>query len=232
MTERGPLPRDVRSDRWFRFIGWLGGWIVRLWGSTLSIDWIGLTEPREPGEQHRHVIWCFWHGHLLTLTYSHRNLGIVVLVSRHTDGEIISQIIDHLGYGVVRGSSTRGGLRALLEAVKAAKAGHPPAVTPDGPRGPIHELQSGVLHISQRSQVAIVPMAVNSVRRTRLKSWDRFLIPHPWSRVVIVVGDPIQVPAGIDAKTVEKEWGPRVTEGLRAVNARADEWRAERTGER
>ncbi len=139
------------------------------------------------------VCYAFWHGNLLSLAYTHRVRGAVVLVSRHGDGEIISQIVCRLGYGVVRGSTTRGGLRALIQMAAEGRRGHPLGVTPDGPRGPRRMLQAGVLHIAQRGRIPIVPLAVEAVRRRELDSWDGFMIPHPWTRVAIVTGPPIRL---------------------------------------
>jgi len=225
-------PRELRTERAFRWAGWLGAVFVRLWGATLNIEFLGTEHLREVEGKGEGRLWAFWHGGLLTLAYAFRNQGIVVLVSRHSDGEYISQVVCRLGYGVVRGSSSAGGLRALLEMVRVGRAGHSLAVTPDGPRGPRAQLQSGILHIAQRSRLPILPLAVEAVRRTELGSWDRFLIPHPWSRVVIVIGEPIWIPPRLDAEEVEREWSRRVADALGAVEGRAAAWRAARTGER
>jgi lysophospholipid acyltransferase (LPLAT)-like uncharacterized protein len=225
-------PRELRGDRLFRWIGGVGALLIRLWGATLNVEWIGTENLREVERTGRGHIWTFWHGGLLTLAYGYRGKGIVVLVSSHKDGEIISQIICRLGYGVVRGSSTRGGMRALMQMARVGRQGHTLAVTPDGPRGPRRELQSGVLHIAQRSGLPIVPMAVEAVRRTELASWDRFLIPHPWSRVVIVLGPPIWIPSDWEAAEVEREGGSSVTAALREVEASAAAWRSARTADR
>jgi lysophospholipid acyltransferase (LPLAT)-like uncharacterized protein len=197
---------------------------------TLQVDWLGEEHVRAVEREGERVLYAFWHGQLLTLTYTHRGRGIVVLVSRHKDGEIISQILCRLGFGVVRGSSTRGGLRALLEMARVGRDGHPLGVTPDGPRGPRHQLQNGVLLIAQRSGFPIIPLAVEAVRRTELSSWDRFLIPHPWSRVVVVTGPPLRIPEGLEFEELESVWAPRVASALTAAFVQARRWRAERTG--
>lgn len=103
-------------------------------------------------------------------------------------------------------------------------------VTPDGPRGPRFLLQNGVLHIAQRSGLPIAPLALEAVRRTELSSWDRFLIPHPWSRVVVVCGPLIHLPEGLAIEELEREWGPRVTAALAECEAQAAAWRAARVG--
>jgi lysophospholipid acyltransferase (LPLAT)-like uncharacterized protein len=225
-----PPPRDLSGRHLDRWTGILGAGLIRLWGATLSVDWIGPLNLQEIERLQLKVVYTFWHCGLLPLTFTHRGRGIVVLVSRHKDGEIISQIICQLGFGVVRGSSTRGGLRALLQMARTGREGRSLAVTPDGPRGPRHVLQSGVLLIAQRSGHPILPLCVEAVRRTELRSWDRFLIPHPWSRVAVAMGPPVWIPEGPDMNELETVWGPRVADALAAVEAQVAAWRRERTG--
>jgi lysophospholipid acyltransferase (LPLAT)-like uncharacterized protein len=227
---RGSPPRDLLPDLKNRLIGALGSWTIRILGATLNVEWIGRSNIERIEQLDERVVYAFWHAHLLTLTYTHRGRGAVVMVSRHSDGEIISQIVCRLGYGVVRGSTTRGGLRALLEMVRAGRDGYPLAVTPDGPRGPRHELQSGVLHIAQRSGMPIVPVAAEALRRTELDSWDRFQIPHPFSRVVIVVGSPLGIPREIPTEELERDWRPRVAEMMYETEEKARSWRVAQLG--
>lgn len=234
MTEAAEksISSDLSANLGYRLSGLFGAGLLRLLGSTWQIDWLDAAgRPSSPPGK-RPVIFSFWHGKLLPLAYTHRSLGVVVLVSRHGDGEYISQIICRLGYGVVRGSSTRGGLRALMEMARAGREGHPLAVTPDGPRGPRRDLQPGVLHIAQRSGLGIVPLGLESVRRTELDSWDRFMIPHPWSRVAVVAGEEIRIPPSVPPDELEPEWGPRVRGAILRCEGVASAWRADRTGAR
>jgi len=210
----------------------LGAGLIRLWGATLAPDWIDLRGERVAGPAPGPCIFAFWHSAILTLTYFYRSRGFVVLISRHDDGEYISQMICRLGYGVVRGSSTRGGLRALMEMTRAGRHGHGLGVTPDGPRGPRRVLQMGILHIAQRSGLPIRPVAAEAVRRTELASWDRFQIAHPWSRVVLVSGDPIVIPEDAGTEELESVWGPRISDALGACSERAALWRGQRIGAR
>lgn len=225
-------PRELLPGLRHRLVGVIGSMVLRMLGATWTISWIGdergwLSPGSGTGPR---CIWAFWHGMILPLAYSHRGRGVVVLVSKHGDGEIISQIICAMGYGVVRGSSTRGGLRALLQMARAGEAGFPLSVTPDGPRGPREVLQPGILHIAHRSGLPIVPLAAAALRATRLRSWDGFLVPHPFSRVAIATGTPIAIPSETPAERLEPEWGPVVASGLRSVNELADRWRSTRTG--
>jgi len=140
-------------------------------------------------------IFAIWHGHLLPGLWHHRNEGVTVLISEHRDGEIVARAAQSLGYGLIRGSTTRGGGRALISLVRALRAGHEIAITPDGPRGPARKFAPGALVAAQRSDAFILPVAVSASRSWRLKSWDRFMIPKPFARVTIAYGPPTKVEA-------------------------------------
>ncbi len=232
---RLPAPRpetELSRKPRYVWIGRLGSLLVRLWGRTLRITWRVPPSVRELEHGGEHLIYSFWHGHILTLTYGYRGREIVVLVSRHGDGEIISQILHRLGYGTVRGSSTRGGLRALLEMARDGRRGHPLGVTPDGPRGPRHVLQPGVLVIAQKSGLPIVPMSVGMRRGRLLDSWDRFQLPYPFSRVLVLLGDPIHVPPEGEGEAFLAEWGGRVSAAIEELETKAEAWsRGERIPE-
>jgi lysophospholipid acyltransferase (LPLAT)-like uncharacterized protein len=140
------------------------------------------------------VIFVFWHGHLLPLVHYQRHEGIVVLVSEHSDGEIIARILHRSGFGTARGSSTRGGARGLRELVRAGREGRDLAVTPDGPRGPRHQVKAGALAAAQMTGFPLLPLAVRVSSAWRLDSWDHFLIPKPFSKVRIEYLAPRFVP--------------------------------------
>lgn len=140
-------------------------------------------------------IFAIWHGHLLPGLWHHRDEGVTVLISEHRDGEIVARAAESLGYGLIRGSTTRGGGRALISLVRELRAGHEVAITPDGPRGPARKFAPGALVAAQRSDAFILPVAVSANRSWRLKSWDRFMIPKPFARVTIAYGVPTKVEA-------------------------------------
>src|SRR3954463_8029237 len=125
----------------------------------------------------RPFIFALWHGHLLPLLWYHREEGVMVLISEHRDGEVVARAAESLGYGLIRGSSTRGADRALISLVRELEAGHEIAITPDGPRGPAHTFAPGALVASQRTGCPIVPVAIEADRAWRLNNWDRFMIP-------------------------------------------------------
>lgn len=175
----------------------LGPWLIRLLGRTWRIRWVGEEHYDACRADGGNVIHAFWHGRLLALTFSHRNRAIQILISRHRDGEIIRRITGSLGFGSVRGSTGKGGARAILQMVKKGRAGFDLAITPDGPKGPREKAQGGLLLIAQRSGLPILPLSAASSKGRILNSWDRFRIPAPFSRVIIGYGPPIRVPADI-----------------------------------
>lgn len=149
------------------------------------------------------IIFVFWHAHLLPLAYGHRDEGIVTLVSDHGDGESLVRLIRHWGFGAVRGSSTRGATKALKGLIRAARAGKDLALTPDGPRGPAREFKPGALAVAQATGLPIVTLAAGASGAWRLRSWDRFLIPHPFSRLCLAYGPPRRIPADLDRAALE-----------------------------
>ncbi|HEU0013719.1 MAG TPA: lysophospholipid acyltransferase family protein [Longimicrobium sp.] len=144
--------------------------------------------------QGRPVIWTLWHGTLLPLTFSHRNEGIVTLVSRHRDGEYITRAVRRWGYTAVRGSTSRGGLEALRELIQHVRQGRSLAITPDGPRGPREKMKPGPVLIAQRTGAPIIPAMAVASRAWYVGGWDRFLIPKPMARLTLGYGEPLFVP--------------------------------------
>jgi lysophospholipid acyltransferase (LPLAT)-like uncharacterized protein len=185
-------------------------WIVR--AGTLLIRLIAMTwrvrrvndEPvralRASGQR---VIFTLWHGELLPLLWDHREQGIAVVISEHRDGEIIAQIAERLGYATVRGSTSRGGGRALIGLMRTIQAGRDGAVTPDGPRGPAHVFAAGAAIAAQRTGAPLVMVRASASRAWHLKSWDRFLVPKPFATVRVIYGPIVTVSAASPREAAE-----------------------------
>ena len=152
--------------------------------------WRPIYEARRP-----HVF-LLWHEALLPLLWQHRGQGVVIVVSEAREGQYLADLARSLGYAAVRGSSTRGGARALLGAVRELQEGRSVAFTPDGPRGPRRELKPGVLAAAQRGHATVVPIHAEAEWAWRLHSWDRFVIPKPAARVTVRYGRPFEVEPG------------------------------------
>ncbi len=169
------------------------------------------------------VIYAFLHGDQALLYRAFRYRKIVVLSSLSRDGEIQTQILKGLGYGVIRGSSHRGGGRALLEMVDWVKQGWNSALAVDGPRGPVGVVKPGIVTLAQRTGRPIVPMVARARWRKILsKAWDQYQIPLPGTRGVILLGNPIEVGAekGVEGR---ERIRVQVEEELRALSQRGEE---------
>lgn len=164
---------------------WLGAWLVRLLAVTWRVRVHGpevRLQTRATGEP---VVLAMWHGELLPLVWYYRGKGIAPLISTHADGEIIARICESLGYEPIRGSSSRGGARALLEAVRVLGERRDVAFTTDGPRGPRRQSAPGVGMAAAKAGAAVVPVGVEVDRKWQLQSWDGFVIPKPFARVTV-----------------------------------------------
>lgn len=200
----------------------LGVPLLRLLVRTWRMHEVG----REPWQAHRAsgrgVVIALWHGQMLPLMAHHGWEGIAVLTSEHQDGEIIARVAEAFGYGTLRGSTSRGGSRALLEIVAAVRAGREIGVTPDGPRGPQHTFSPGALVAAHRAGVPVVGVVAHADRSWRLRSWDRFEIPKPFARVMIAYSAPLPVPgAGARDAAAAAPAFERMMHDLAAQAARA-----------
>jgi lysophospholipid acyltransferase (LPLAT)-like uncharacterized protein len=151
----------------------------------------------------RQPIFAFWHGRILAATLYFRDRGIVVMTSENFDGEWIARIIRHFGYDTARGSSSRGGARALVQLRRDLASGHAAAFTVDGPRGPARVAQPGAVWLAGATGCPIVPFHIEASSYWTLKSWDRHQVPKPGSDLAIAIGEPIDVPSGADEATIE-----------------------------
>ncbi|MCK5131492.1 MAG: DUF374 domain-containing protein [Candidatus Sabulitectum sp.] len=147
------------------------------------------------------VLYAFWHGEQLPLIFTHRGMGIQILISRSRDGSLVSAICEKMGFKTVRGSSSRGGASAARQLVGALRKGNAVAITPDGPKGPPEIVKKGVSLISKRAEVPVVPYGVCAFPAVRLKSWDSFMIPLPFAKLVISEGKPVP-PEHCDQETL------------------------------
>lgn len=172
----------------------LGHLAIRLIGPTLRVTFT--YEPGTEDEPKTHpAIYCFWHRCVFACAYIFRGHGIRVLTSRSYDGEFIARIIERLGFKAIRGSSSRGGVRALRELERELQAGEFVAFTIDGPRGPRYVAKPGPVHLSRATGAPIFCFHVAVQRAWILNTWDQFMIPFPFSRVHCYVRSPIRIPS-------------------------------------
>lgn len=177
--------------------------LISIIGKTIRYETDGLEHFDNVAAAGRVPIYAFWHEHIFAGTYFFRNRGIVVITSQSLDGEYIARFIQRLGYGSVRGSSTRGGVGALVDMIRLMKQGLPMAFTLDGPRGPRREAKPGALLLAKKTGNPIVPFVLKSERYWTINSWDKLQIPKPFTRVHLVVADPVYVAPDASEEEVE-----------------------------
>ncbi len=176
-----------------QFIPFLASLFIRLIGKTVRLEITGEEKLARARGKNSNVIYAFWHNRMFLLIYAHRNQGICVMVSRSRDGETLSRAVNRFGFTPVRGSSSRGGSFALLGLSKKLGKGYDGAVTPDGPRGPRYRTQMGIIHLAMTSRCPIVPVTYCASRKLVLKSWDGLIIPCPFTKSVLIYGEPVEV---------------------------------------
>ena len=163
-------------------------------------------------------ILAFWHMHILSAFFSLWRNPMIVMLSRSKDGELIARCTRWFGADSVRGSSTRGGSRALRAIIREAREGKNLTFTPDGPKGPPFVAKDGTIYAARMTGLPIVPMALAGTRTKRLRSWDRTIVALPFSRLTYVYGAPMTVPRDADVE----EWRVKLEETLIALTAEAE----------
>jgi lysophospholipid acyltransferase (LPLAT)-like uncharacterized protein len=189
-----PPPDEARQGTGRRLrvaaIAFVGGLFLRLLGFTWRVRREGGEHFDEMLRRKEPFIVVFWHGEIVPVTWVHRHRGVAPLISRHADGEVIARIVEGLGYRTIRGSTSRGSVRALLEAAQRVNEGVTIGFTPDGPRGPRHVFAPGALIVAQRTGRPIIALGATASSAWRLRSWDRHLIPKPFATVTVRYSEP------------------------------------------
>ena len=194
---------SIREQTVLFLISRLGALFILLVGMTWRFQIFGDQNVQGVWARGKNPIYAFWHGRMLAFCYSNRRQNIHIMVSEHRDGEIIARIVRLLGFVPVRGSTTRGGRKALFQIAGRIGTGKDVAITPDGPKGPRWRVQPGVIALAQRTGMPIIPAANGVSFGKTLLSWDRFLIPMPFSKVAVLLGSPISVPRKICGEDFE-----------------------------
>jgi len=177
-----------------RFIHWLVPQLIRLIIVLLagSMRWRVVGDPFVAGKTAPFLL-CFWHARMLMMPHAFRGWQGEMLISEHRDGAFIADTMHLLHIKTVRGSTTRGGARALLKMIRAARQGGDIGITPDGPKGPREVVQAGTVQMAMKAKVPLRAVCYAADRQWRVGSWDRFYIPKPFSRGVVVYGEPLTI---------------------------------------
>jgi lysophospholipid acyltransferase (LPLAT)-like uncharacterized protein len=207
MTPRKRI--EIRGDRKTAIIGTLAGWSMKLLATTLRMEvrdecGIGSARGKMPP-----VIYVLWHSRFFTVPPAWQRLcgrhrKTVVLTSASRDGDMVARAMAVFGLDAVRGSSSRRAVAALVGLKRALLEGCDVCLTPDGPKGPRYQVQAGFIKLAQASGAPIVPIHVRFSSAWRLKTWDRFVIPKPFSRVEVVFSEAITVPRELDEGAFEQ----------------------------
>jgi lysophospholipid acyltransferase (LPLAT)-like uncharacterized protein len=202
------------------FVGWV---LISIWSRTIRMVRVNREIPERLGSEGKNFIYAFWHGRQFLLFHFHRDSGAVIPSSESRDGEIQAGILKRFGFGVVRGSSKRKGERALLGLVESLRRGKDIGLAVDGPRGPIYEVKEGVVYLAGKLSKPIVPVSTSASRYWTLeKAWDKYLLPKPFTRGVIVYGNPIHV-HGIRGDEIESK-RRELQDALNRVMKQADDF--------
>lgn len=200
-------------------------WLIKIIGKTICYetdDW----ENFERIERAGHVpIYSFWHNRIFAGTYFFRNRGIVVITSQSFDGEYIARFIQRFGYGAVRGSSTRGGVGALVEMIRLMKKGAPMGFTVDGPKGPRYVAKSGAVLLAKKTGNPLMPFVVETAKHWTINSWDKLQIPKPFTRSRIFIAEPIYVAKDADETEIENK-RLELQQKLDELVAKGEQWRS------
>jgi lysophospholipid acyltransferase (LPLAT)-like uncharacterized protein len=181
---------DRTRELRFQLVGSAGARLIQSLFLTTGVERTGQENFLRFRRWRHPVIFVFWHGQLLPLLYHHRGEGAVVLVSEHADGEYVTRVMHRMGFGTVRGSSTRGATKGLRGLIRAARQGLDLALTPDGPSGPARSFKPGALLAAAITGLPIIPVAAGASATWQLRSWDGFLVPKPLSRIRLRYGAP------------------------------------------
>ncbi len=182
--------------------------LVRLWSLTLRLERRNLTVFRDPGLRARRPVVVLWHDEIFPLIASHADEGMACVVSASRDGEILATVLEAFGFRAVRGSSSRGGMRALVAAKRFMETHNRGVIfTVDGPRGPRHKVKPGAVFLANLAGSPVVPVRV-AMERAKVfhRAWDKFQLPLPFSRCTVTYGTPMDLPdCGKDPEEMQRQ---------------------------
>lgn len=192
--------KDKFVELKWRSVGILGRAVINTIFSTSKIESVGYEAVAQRMNS-RKFIAAIWHSRILAFSYLYKGWDAAIMVSQSDDGEIIARILGQQGFEPVRGSTTRGGQRALGKLVLRVKEGKAAVIIPDGPQGPRYKAQHGIISLARKTGIPIIPMTSSAQKAFFLPSWDRFMLPRPFNRCLVIYGQPLFVPENADRPT-------------------------------
>ena len=191
---------------------------ITLLRSTLRVEVLHSRHYSELQARRVPILFALWHGRMFLPIDAHRHQSIVTMASKSLDGDIVARWLENNGYLVTRGSTSRGGSEALRRMVRQVRLGHNVALTVDGPRGPAHVVQAGVVRLARITGAWILPISFSSSWPLFLRSWDRYLVPKPFSKNVVAYGEPFAVSAQMPDEAAQE----KIRASLDELTAAAD----------
>ncbi len=181
-------------------------WLIRSICPTMRFEVLGWQHAQRTYDAGQPIIYAFWHRTLVAALWWWRDRGVVVMNSTNFDGQWTRKLVERYGYSTAQGSSTRGGLRGLIDMARRLKEGRDAAFTIDGPRGPCFVAKPGPVMLARRTGFPVVVFHASYDRAWALeKTWDQLQIPQPFSRCLIAIAPPIHVPADADEETLARK---------------------------
>lgn len=197
-------------------------------GATLRYEVEGWENYESIIASGKRPVWPFWHDRIFLSTLYFRHRGIVVITSQSRDGEYIARFIRRFGFGAIRGSSSRGGARALVEMKNAMNRGLEIAFTVDGPRGPRYEAKPGPVYLAKLTGNPVLPFLMEARHFWTIRTWDKLQIPKPFTKALLVIAEPFSVDEDADDAEVER----KVAEMQRSLDDLVERGRQWRIGDR
>ena len=187
-------------------IPYVGVMLVKALAATYRMRVIGPETEQKVLQRSRSLIYASWHQRFFPgIKFFSDRKPIAIMISQSRDGEMIARVAIKFGWEPVRGSSTRGGVAALRRLRSLASKGYNFGHIVDGPKGPFGEVKPGLLHLARMVGKPIVPAIISAEKRWVFNSWDRFMVPKPFSRILVRFGDPVHVPPKIDSAAFEQK---------------------------
>lgn len=197
---------DIEYTDWKHAVGSTLAYFYTVFlGWTTRIYWFKSEEGERLEKEGKGVIYAVWHNQQLFLLYPYKGQKIAPLISQSSDGEYIARCLPKFGMLAVRGSSSRGGARALIHLMHAARDGYSPMLTPDGPRGPIYKVQSGILFLAKKTGLPIIPVGTALSHKIKVGSWDKMRVPLPFGKTALTYGKIVRVKDDADMERAAKE---------------------------
>ncbi len=198
--------------------------LIKFIGATIRYEVEGWENFERIEQAGKIPIYSFWHNRIFAGTYFFRERGIVIITSQSFDGEYIARFIQRFGYGAVRGSSTRGGVGALVEMIRLSKKGLPMGFSVDGPRGPKYVVKTGAILLAKKTGNPLMPFVFECEKFWTLNNWDKLQIPKPFTRAKLFIAEPIYVAKDADETEIENK-RLELQEKLDEATENGEQWR-------